>query len=409
LIRGPVRPDRRSALRFASLRWAALPIVDRRWTAPMSAVALAFGLFIGVAIGPGTQGSFGDSPATVVQVAAPPTETAVVDPGTGGGAGGHQSTGGGGSSPGAGPAEIPPPPGPSTPPPAPPSFVPTTPSFVPTTPSFVPTTPSFVPTTPIAPTTTTPAAGTDGLSTTLTGTVVHVNPEAASYAIASEGRLLAIHSHRPPAVGDVVEVTARPLVNGTYGENGDRTNNGSRGRAQFSGTVSFRDPATAIYTVSAPGVSVLVRGGAQHAPPDVGDRVDVRARFADHPEALAVTPPGHEGCGAAPEQPKPPRVALEQTRLEITDSQRAATTDLEGVVEGLCRDSRTLILSADDVRESGRDIQVSLPSSIRLADLANGQALKLSASVAASGAFTVTSVAADGDRSEADDPDLAQP
>ena len=56
LVRGPLRPDRASLARFASLRWAALPMIDRRWTAPMSAVALGFGLFVGVAIGPGTRG-----------------------------------------------------------------------------------------------------------------------------------------------------------------------------------------------------------------------------------------------------------------------------------------------------------------------------------------------------------------
>ena len=153
----------------------------------------------------------------------------------------------------------------------------------------------------------------------------------------------------------------------------------------------------------------MVRGGTQRQPPEVGDRVDVRARFADHPEELAVTPPGHEGCGAAPAQPKPPRVALEQVQLDVTSSERAGSTDLEGVVEGICRDSHRLILSADDVRESGRDIQVSLPSTIRLADLKNGQVVKLSASIAAGDALAVVTLAADGDRSEADDPDLSQP
>lgn len=403
LIRGPVRPDRGAALRFASLRWAALPIIDRRWTVPMSALALGFGLFVGVAIGPGTQGSFGDSPPVVVRVALPATETASVDPqpaGDAGGAAGAANPDAGSSSiPRGGPSQIPAAPGPSAP----------TPSFTPTTP-ITPITP--VPTTPIPTTPTTPTDGTDqgadGLVRTLTGTVVHINPVAASYAIASDGRLLAIHSHRPPAVGDVVEVKTRPLANGTYGENGNRSSDGERGSAEFTGTVSFRDPATGIYSVSAPGVSLLVRGG-QRPPPDVGDQVDVRARFADRPEELPVTPPGHDGCGAPPAAPKPPKVALEQVQLDVTDSQRAASTDLEGVVEGVCRESRRLILSADDVRESGQDIQVALPDSFRLADLANGQALKLSASIAAGGAFTAQSLAPDDDGSTADDPDLSQP
>ena len=72
LVRGPIRPDRWTALRFASLRWAALPVIDRRWTAPMAAIALGFGLFVGVAIGPGTQGSLGTTKPMVVQVPATP-------------------------------------------------------------------------------------------------------------------------------------------------------------------------------------------------------------------------------------------------------------------------------------------------------------------------------------------------
>ena len=52
-------PRLADGLRFASLRWAALPIIDRRWTAPLSAIALGFGLFVGVAIGPGTEPASG--------------------------------------------------------------------------------------------------------------------------------------------------------------------------------------------------------------------------------------------------------------------------------------------------------------------------------------------------------------
>ena len=90
LIRGPVRPDRASLARFASMRWAALPIIDRRWTAPMSAIALGFGLFVGVAIGPGTEGTLGTTSPMIVQVPAPDdTQTAVV-PDAGGGQGGGQ-------------------------------------------------------------------------------------------------------------------------------------------------------------------------------------------------------------------------------------------------------------------------------------------------------------------------------
>jgi hypothetical protein len=50
------------------LQWAALPVTDRRWAAPLSAVALGFGLFAGVAIGPGAAGTFGTGVAQVIEI-----------------------------------------------------------------------------------------------------------------------------------------------------------------------------------------------------------------------------------------------------------------------------------------------------------------------------------------------------
>jgi hypothetical protein len=100
LIRGSVRPDRRSLARFASLRWAALPVIDRRWTAPMSAVALGMGLFVGVAIGPGTEGSLGTTNPMVIQVPDPANpQIASAPPDSGGGDGKPNHSGGGGGTP----------------------------------------------------------------------------------------------------------------------------------------------------------------------------------------------------------------------------------------------------------------------------------------------------------------------
>jgi hypothetical protein len=50
------------------LYWAALPVRDRRWAAPLSAVALGFGLFAGVAIGPGATGTFGTGVAQIIEI-----------------------------------------------------------------------------------------------------------------------------------------------------------------------------------------------------------------------------------------------------------------------------------------------------------------------------------------------------
>jgi len=405
-----VRPDANSLRRFASLRWAALPIVDRRWTAPLSAIALGFGLFVGVAIGPGTEGTFGTAKPMVIRLPAPPeTQTAAVAPdsadGPSGHAGNHQSN----DQDQAPPPALDPPPAVEAPsfdtPPAT-----TTPPTYPTTPSY-PSPPSY-PTTPSTTTTTTTPTDTVPVETTtaFSGTVVHLNPEAASYAVATDdGQLVALHSHRPPVVGKRVEVEAKALANGTYSEVGNRKEVGNAGRAEFSGTVSYSDPVNRVYTVSAPGVSALVRGGANHRPPEVGDEVDVSARIADHPEALTPSEPGQQGCGRPPVPPKAPKTALDQLRVKTTSDEPVASTDVEGVVEGVCRSDRKLIVSADDVRESGQDISIAIPEDFKLAALKPGLVLKLGADIGAAGALTLSSVAGDEGAKGAEDPDLVQP
>jgi hypothetical protein len=415
LIRGSVRPDRGSLARFASLRWAALPIVDRRWTAPMSAIALGFGLFVGVAIGPGTEGSFGTTGPMVIRVPMPEeTQTAQApSPPRNGGKPEQPSSpppspGGGGEPTGEFPEAPAPPPVLETPPPAPP--VTTTPPL-----PEVPTTTTETPTTTTGETETEGAEGgstePEDSTTVLAGTVAHLNPHAASYTIATEdGTLRAIHSRkRPPAIGKRVEVEVSPLANGTYNESGKRSERGSRGRVSFAGTVSFRDEVTGAYTVSGPGASLLVRGGAQRTPPQVGERVEVGARIADHPEPLPVSSPGEQGCGQPPSPPKPPMTALEQVGVVKTEGEAATSVELEAIVQGVCRSERKLIVSADDLRESGRDIGIAIPDTLRIAALKPGQVLKLTATVGDSGALTLTAVAGDERKRGAEDPDLVQP
>jgi hypothetical protein len=406
LVRGPVRPDRRSFARFASLRWAALPIIDRRWTAPMSAVALGFGLFVGVAIGPATQGSLGTTKPMVIRVPAPAApliaEAPPASPGGHGGGSDQGPSGGGGQHQGGSPPVSDSPPPAATPPldtiAPPPVTQPTTTSGGTTTDEQTDTGGSD-----------TGGSASDS-TTALTGTVVHRNPEAASYTIAADdGRLLAIHSRNAPSPGDQVEVEARQLTNGTYVEQGNRHERGSHGRAAFTGTVSFSDPVTGVYTVSGPGVSLLVRGGIQRNPPDVGRLVEVKARIAANPEPLPVSSPGEDGCGQPPALPKPPKVTLEQVGLQITGDARQTTTDVEGIVEGVCRASHELLVSADDVRESGHDIALGVPAQFRIGALKPGQVLKLGAEIGDAGALTLSSVAGDEGTDGAEDADLVQP
>jgi hypothetical protein len=245
-------------------------------------------------------------------------------------------------------------------------------------------------------------------TTALSGTVVHVNPYADSYTIADDDSLIAIHSHHPPNLGKSIEVDAKQLANGTYAEAGDRTESGSSAQATFNGTVSFSDRNTDVYTVSAPGVSLLVRGSAGHLPRP-GDNVEVRARITDNPAPLPIRAPGEQGCGNPPALPKPPGKALEQVSLRIDEGDGATGTDVEGIVEGVCRDSRELIVSADDVRESGRDISLAVPDDIELGRLAPGDVLRLTTAIRDNGSLELSTVAGDKGGKGADDPDLVQP
>ncbi len=135
--------------------------------------------------------------------------------------------------------------------------------------------------------------------------------------------------------------------------------------------------------------------------PAVADMVDVTARIADKLDPIEAEDAGRDGCGSPPRPPKARKYALEQTDLAVTGA--ANSTGLEGIVQGVCRKSGSLILSADDVRESGRDIAVTVPTALRLADLDPGQVLKLRAEIGGGGNFTATAIADDAGESAADD------
>jgi hypothetical protein len=148
-----------------------------------------------------------------------------------------------------------------------------------------------------------------------------------------------------------------------------------------------------------------VRGGVNL--PDVGDDVDVRARFADNAAPLSVRPAGADGCGRPPALPKQSRKALEQVNLSV--EAESTTTDVEGIVEGVCRDSHRLIVSADDLRQSGRDISLLVPDDIELGALRTGQVLRLTAEILDGGGLRLTSVAGDKGGEGAQDEDIVQP
>ena len=268
---------------------------------------------------------------------------------------------------------------------------------------------------------------------TFTGTVVRVNPIAQSYTI-STGGLIAIHADTLPQVGDTVEVPVRKLANSTYAEDGSRSQTGTADSVTFSGTVTYcadlEHPAAAcdggspadhyVYSVSGLGASVLVSAPhpAQGAPPQVGSAVQVGVHIGaafqpippssptDWAKDPACTPPYNEQTGL----PSPSPIAPELTQTSVSLTSQGTSALLESVVQTVCPvGSPKLVLSADDLRESGRDLaELDVPAGIDLTKLNPGEAVKLAVDVATDGALTLRGIASDQGAAGADDATQAQ-
>jgi hypothetical protein len=269
---------------------------------------------------------------------------------------------------------------------------------------------------------------------TLAGVVVHVNPVAVSYSIASVGNLKAIHTDSPgslPAIGtDLSRIPVRPLRNGTYAETGARTAQGSVGNASFSGTVTYCADTTPspqgtcdspdpgddgyVYTVSAVGSSVLVRvpSASPTTVPRVGQTVTTAVRidppFSTPPEP-DPSPPACEGDLVdvlLPQLPVVPNAKLLQS--SVTPGGAATGGTLEAVVEGRCPGESKLVLSADDIVEALRELlPVTVGAGIDQAKLYEGQPVMAAFNVSGVGdsaTLHLTGVGSDHGVAGADDP-----
>lgn len=388
------------------LRWAALPITDRRWAAPLSAVALGFGLFMGVAIGPGAAGTLAGGAAQVIAI-----------PGFGEEAGEASDAREANSQApphaevrGQGPDPVFPAAG------AAPSFSPLPVSEPEDT---DPQESAEVPRPDGEPD---PGEG-DGEADaeTRAGVVVHVNNAAGSYVVAGqEGDLTAIHAPTAPRPGTEVEVPVRPLANGTYGEADRRLRLGMRTRAKISGVVTHVDttPSAPAYTVSDRGSSLLVHvrpdpAGAPPPMPAVGTVANVVISLEDRePPATApaeepIPPAESPGCaplaGQAPPRRIHPPIALWQQRIEV-DGAPSTFGDLAGILVAVCPESGELLISADDVGEGGQELLLGVSAEeIDLARLRVGDSILATAAIASDGALALTGVADDEHAGGADD------
>jgi hypothetical protein len=262
------------------------------------------------------------------------------------------------------------------------------------------------------------------------GTVVRSNPVAQSYTVSSSGGLIAIHADPLPKAGDQVESTVRKLNNGTWAENG-RNPTGTADVASFHGTVTYCadlerpsapcDGVSAtdhyVYGVSSLGASVLVSWphSAANPPPSVGTQVQVGVHIGEtfqpiDPDSWAsddsCTPPYDEQTGL----PQDPVKTPELTQTSISATGQASSALLESVVQTVCPGgSPKLVLSADDLRESGRDLaELGVPTGIDLGKLKPGEAVQVAVDIASDGGLSLKGITSDQGVAGADDATQSQ-
>lgn len=374
----------------AASKWALALPMPLQMVSTFAAMALGFGVVIGTAISPNLAGIVAAPAPTVVAEAPPETPSAP----SGGGGGG-----------GSGPAVV-----------------------------------AAAPAVEVASATPTGSSGGGGgggggqkkkkkkepaAPITFSGTVVRANPVAQSYTVSSSGGLIAIHTDTLPKVGDQVESQVRKLNNGTFAESGTRNPVGAADQASFQGTVTYcadledptqpcdGDPSSDhwVYTVSSLGASVLVSAppSATTPPPKVGSRVQVGVQIGAAfqpvtPSSWATdsrcTPAYDEDHGVPPSPPTLP----ELTQISVSVTGEATSALLESVVQTNCPvGTPRLILSADDVRESRRDLApLEVPSGIDPNKLNPGQAVQVAVDVAG-GTVKLTGITSDQGAAGADD------
>ncbi len=357
------------------LRAASLVVTDRRWAATLSATALGFGLFVGVAIGPGAAGTV----ASGVQQIVLPSNAGSTSEGEGGEGGGADpalagpAIGGGGGGEEAFPSE-----------PLPLASEP----FIPVESGPPPPAEEPAPAKAPAPTTEEPA---DAEVTELKGTVVHANPAAGSYALAVKGgELVPVHAGKLPQAGAKLTVEGLQLANGTFSEQEKPKSSGKAVQATLRGVVTFvkPDPLAPAYTISGRGASLLVQvppdpTGAVPSLPVLGARVTVNATIE-------------------------PKGVLRQQKLEIEAGEPSTYLDLSGIYNGTHPETGQLLLSADDTGASEADLALTVSGGIEPAKLRKGDSYLATAEIAEDGSLTLMGIASDEKRGGADDPKAAQ-
>lgn len=401
-------PGRRRPWRFP----ARYRVPDRRDLAAYALMTLAFGLMVGIAIGPAL-GAAGNAGQAIAGTLAPEP------PAAGPAAAGPRFTLGppsaGSVATGEAPDE-PADPGPAPAPADPPAPAPASPSD-PAEPDRFAADPE--PDDPVADPAPEPGSP-------LSGVAVGALPSGEGYAVAdSSGNLLAIHAEGAPAPGDRVALRIEPLANGTFAEVGGRRRVGAAARATVRGVVTWRDEAAGLLVLSARGASLALRlpvpadgpAGPGPAPgdrpepvPAIGDQAEARARFAAEPAAgvgpAAEPPPGVGEDGPADPPPSP---RLRADWIEVV-APGPSPLDLNGPVLAVDRAGRTVTIAADSFGETAGEVAAALPPGAAAGGaLRVGRVYGLTAELGPGGGVELTGAWANGGRREAGRPPIFGP
>jgi hypothetical protein len=371
---------------------AASFLAGRRSFGAVGTVVLACGVLIGAAVGPAlTPASLAATAGQLIVVSTDPlTSAGGAVAGSAGGGGGAVASGGlaaptgnvaapaprvvnrgGGAAPAA---------------PAAAAVAPSAPAPAPTTPAQ--------PTTPAAP----PPPAEDP---TVAGTVIHLFHEAHGYTVATkEGELIALHAtDKEPKLGDKLKTTVKPLANGTFKQLKPKVT-GHSDTSSFHGTVTFADQQSGVYSVSAPGVSLLVHmppppppADPAAPPPPPPPAVPAVGTLTTVDVAIKLPPPGNTDPTVKPQ--------LEETK-RVDGDPASGELDLEAIVQDQQPDPSTppdpshLIVSADDAAESPTTLSLTIPPKLDVTKLNKpGTVISALVKLEADGSLTLVSAAKD--------------
>lgn len=391
-------------VRDAVLRAVSLVVTDRRWAAPLSAMALGFGLFLGVAIGPGAPGTLATGAGQIVAIAAPeereePETLEAAEPEAPAGE--------------AEPEALASEPESFEEPFAEPEAFEPAPLAAPLPEEEPP--PAEPP--PAEPPAEEPEEATE--TQELKGTVVHANPAAVSYTMVIDGgEPVSVHAAKLPLPGEKLTVEASPLTTNTFAEEG-RERSGSAQGASMRGVVTYvdADPSDPAYTLSGRGFSILIHLPPSPAPqlPALGAYATVGVGFekpAPPPTTPEVVPPEPAAAGsclpdpALRPAPTPKRIAVQRTFK--AESEPATYFDLAGIVSAVCPATKQLLISADDLRAGEDDLLLAVPGQLQTDKLKVGESIVATATIEEDGTLTLSGLAGNQGRKGAESPSLAQ-